>query len=703
MKDQKLKEMEVREFVRRLKDLIEKCEDSNFVFFIGAGCSVSSGISDAGTLVKSWLPGLKKLKTGDEEGYEKWTKELYNGYQEDKPALIYGRVIEDLFPTSPQRQREIERITEGKDPGFGYSVLSQFMTNSVYGSHCNVLLTVNFDDLLADALYLYTKKKPLVISHEALVGFVRVTRTRPLVIKLHGDARLEPKNTEQETKELSQSVKKALKSLLSDRGLIFIGYGGNDKSIAEILNDLPADSLPWGIYWIGNNIPNSDLGKWLRKRKAIWVKHRDFDELMLLILNEFSLKHPDNKRFEKLINTYQETFKKLKTQIDIKAETPEKKLLEDAVEKATSKVDSWWSLSLKAENYKKTNIEKAEKIYQEGLKRFSDNNYFLTNYAIFLDEIRKDHDKAEEYFRKALKIEPDNANTLSNYAVFLHRGRKDYDKAEEYYKKALKIEPDNANTLTNYALLLGRIRKDHDKAEEYFRKALKIEPDNANTLSSYAVFLHRGRKDYDKAEEYYKKALKIEPDDAAVLTNYAVFLRRIRKDNDKAEEYFRKALKIEPDNAAVLTNYALLLDEIRKDYDKAEEYLRKALKIEPQNDNILSNFAGFLLSQGKYKEGFNILQRVLKLTDEPILLLECSFYQYAHTKDGNIRKRSLTKIKKLLKSGIRSPGFNLQNNVIKAIKDGHPLPEFLDKLSKVISENKNIKELEKFNIWTKKN
>ena len=46
----------------------------------------------------------------------------------------------------------------------------------------------NFDDMVADALYLYTQKKPLVMVHESLASFVDTGRTRPTVLKLHGDA-----------------------------------------------------------------------------------------------------------------------------------------------------------------------------------------------------------------------------------------------------------------------------------------------------------------------------------------------------------------------------------------------------------------------------------------------------------------------------------------------------------------------------------
>jgi tetratricopeptide (TPR) repeat protein len=731
-----VKEMKVDEFVRRLKTLVTHNDDSKFVFFLGAGCSISSGIPGAAKLVRGWLPRLKEMKTGKEDNYESWAKELYSDYTEENASLFYGKVIEDLFLTSEERQREIERLTEGKDPAFGYAVLAQLITHQECGSHCNVVLTVNFDDFIADALYLYTQKKPLVISHESLAGFVRITRTRPLIIKLHGDARLEPKNTELETKELDEAVRTVLKSLLCEMGLIFIGYGGHDESIAEMLDELPANALPWGVYWIGSKKPGGKIGAWLELRNAVWVNHKDFDELMLLILNEFGLNHPRKDRFDRLMDTYFETFRKLKDRIEAQLKKEEVEMLREALNKAIKEFGSWWGVVLEAEKYEKNDPEKADIIYQEGLKKFPtdvnllgsyayflhfvrknydkaeeyyrkalerdpDHAFNLGNYASFLDDIRKDYDKAEEYYRKALERDPDDATNLGNYAIFLHDIRKDYDKAEEYYRKALERDPDDANHLGNYASFLYKIRKDYDKAEEYYRKALERDPDDANNLGNYASFLDDIRKDYDKAEEYYRKALERDPDHANNLGNYAIFLDDIRKDYDKAEEYYRKALERDPDDAFNLGNYASFLKNIRKDYDKAEEYYRKALERDPDHADNLGNYAGFLLSRGN-EEGFSFLEKALYLARDQshtTLLLECLFYQYAHSKDEHSQKESLKEIKSLLQEGIRSPGWDLSSNVERATKDGHPHPDFLNKLAGVISEEIDIKELDNFKLW----
>ncbi|MGV8127312.1 MAG: tetratricopeptide repeat protein [Methanothrix sp.] len=701
---EKIKQIGIAEFVRRLKREIDECEDSRFVFFIGAGCSISSGIPGASELVKTWLRSLKRLRTGDDSDSDNWANIEFKDYDANNPAKHYGKVIEELFFNSETRQKEIERLTDGKYPGFGYTVLAKLMGHEDYGGHCNAVLTVNFDDLIADALYLYTDKKPLVIVHESLVGFVRSTRKRPLILKLHGDARLEPKNTESETNDLSDSVKKVLKNFLAETGLIFIGYGGHDESIAHILKELPSSALPWGVYWINDEIPQTSIEKWLYDRKAIWVNHKDFDELMLLIWKEFDLSHPDEKRFDRLIETYMETFDTLRNKLELKPENEVSKELAKSLDKALKDAEpNWWGYYLEAEKCKKTDPNHSENIYIEAMSKFPNNDNLPHGFALFLRYIRKENDRAEEYYKKSLELNPKSAPHLGNYAIFLEEIRKDYDRAEEYYKKSLELNPKSATHLANYANFLANIRKDYDKAEEYYKKSFEIRPDHAKTLGDYANFLADIRKDYDKAEEYYKKSLELNPNDAIHLGNYANFLADNRKDYDRAEEYYKKSLELNPNNADQLGNYAVFLKDIRIDYDRAEEYYKKSLELNPNDADNLGNYAGFLLARGD-NSGFDLLQKALELNRDGFnksLSLELLFYEFAHTHDNDSRKASLSQIKILLREGARSPGWNFADNIKRAIEDTHPCSEFLSQLSKVISDEKDIKSLDRFDAWTK--
>jgi len=659
-----MNEIGVGEFVRRLKILLEN-PDSRFSFFLGAGCSVSSGIPAAGTLVRRWLPELEQRETGGQNHHDEWVKEIFPGYDGDNAARFYGEVMKKLFPSGEERQQEIERLVEGKDPGFGYAVLAQLISDPTCGRHCNIVLTTNFDDLVADALYLYTNKKPLVILHESLFSFVRIGRTRPLVLKLHGDARVQPKNVTSETKQLDEAVERVLINLLQETGLIFIGYGGNDKSIVGILEQLPGDKPPWGVYWVRDTLPESDLHTWLKDRNATWVKHLDFDELMLLIRNEFGLSHPDRSRFEELMNRYLETFKRLSSKVEAKPDSDEKKTLKKAAEKAASDFKDWLSVAIQAERLMKVNPKGADKAYQEGLSLF-----------------------------------PNHPVLLGGYAVLLHTILNDYDKAEEYYKKAIEADPNFTPNLSNYAILLAYHRRDPDGAEEYFRRALEADPSYTKALGGYATFLAEVRGQYDEAEEYYRRAIELDPEDADSQGTYAAFLWRIRGQFDDAEEHFLRAISGFGNRPLHLSSFALFLWWVRKDHDNANKYFQKAVADGPYSPVVLGNYAGFLLTRGRPEEGFVYLEKAIAgAGDNTTLLLECRFYEYAHTHEEVIRKQALFKVRQLVLSGVRSRYWNLEDNVSTAIEDSHPHPEFLKTLAKIISDEVDAKELDKFGEW----
>ena len=214
-----LRKITAEEFARRLKAITSEI-DKRFAIFLGAGCSVTSGIPAAGQLVHdNWLPRLHNICAPSRKDLDSWAKEEFPDYDQLHPSTSYGAVMERLFLSPEERQREIENLCDGKFPAFGYAVLSNLV--SPEGGHFNVILTTNFDDLMADALYLFSSARPLVIHHESLAGYIRPTRTRPLVVKLHGDHRLSPHNTFEETKELQKDIDKQVRLLLRNPWILF--------------------------------------------------------------------------------------------------------------------------------------------------------------------------------------------------------------------------------------------------------------------------------------------------------------------------------------------------------------------------------------------------------------------------------------------------------------------------------------------------
>ena len=506
-----LKKFKADEFARRIKSDFQSSEHSRYVFFLGAGCSISSGIPSAAELVQQWLPKLKYLKDGKENDWEAWASKRFPGYSNNNPAAHYGAVIEDLFLQPDARQQEIERLTASKYPGFGYGTLAQLMSHKDYGHRCHAVLTTNFDDLVADALYLYSHKKPLVVAHESLSRFVRATRFSPLIVKLHGDAHLAPKNTTGETSTLDDSLQQVLKNLLKDAGVIFCGYGGNDKSILDALKKLPSDALPGGVYWVGAKLPDNSIKSWLESRDAVGIEHLDFDELMLYFRIEFELEMPTDARFIEIFAQFRATFEKLSQKATKVAETElsdDGRAFQAAVEKIRTSVKDWWGVLLEANEFENSDPEKANQIYLSGLEKFPNSPELLGSYALYLHNIRKDYDQAEHYFQRALEADPKQANILDSYARFLKNIRKDSDQAERYYQRALEADPEDANTLGNYAGFILAI-KQQDQGWEFFNRSEKLaeDPSLKLELQFYTYAHHKDKQSRNNAFEAIKLAL----------------------------------------------------------------------------------------------------------------------------------------------------------------------------------------------------
>ena len=400
----------------------------------------------------------------------------------------------------------------------------------------SVVLTTNFDDLVADAMFLYAESRPLVIHHEALAEYIRPTRSRPMVVKIHGNARLSPKNTALETEAIEEAMQEQVKKLLDDRGLLFFGYAGADESVLRMLNQLPPNTLKPGVYWVNKNPPSSkNFQKWLKDRKAVWVQHTDFDEAMLRFHRAYDLAPPAKDRFDTIFNTWERWFEELKERIDAKPDDDEDKArLTADTEAVRSSIDAWRSVN-NILAMEKQDADAALSAYETAVREYPGFAPLLGKYANFLWRVRGDHDAAETFYKRAIEADPKHTSALNNYAFFLNDIRGEHDAAETFYKRAIEADPKHASILGNYAFFLADIRGDHDVAETFYKRAIEADPKHANILGNYANFLTDIRGDHDAAETFYKRAIEADPKHVNSLGNYANFLADIRGDHDVAE------------------------------------------------------------------------------------------------------------------------------------------------------------------------
>jgi len=284
-------EVSMRGFVKEMRRLDQLPLSQPFVFLLGAGASISSGIPGAQRLADTWLAEMHELDPKHNGiPFHQWMHDGHHGIRTLDPknrAGSYSEVFDRRFAANPsQGFAFLTKLMQDAQPGFGYSVLATLLAKSKH----RAVVTTNFDSLVERALMYYTDHTPLTCTDETAAGAFDKVLSCPLIVKCHRDLHLRPHNGVQETSSLHQNFGAALKSLLPGKVLITVGYGGNDPSLMGFLEALPATQWPAAVYWCywdKGGLPGSRIRQWITKHNGRLVAIPGFDELMSGIKAEF--------------------------------------------------------------------------------------------------------------------------------------------------------------------------------------------------------------------------------------------------------------------------------------------------------------------------------------------------------------------------------------------------------------------------------
>lgn len=261
--------------INLLKTRVDK--SSQFALFLGAGASVTSGVSSASEMITRWRKKLYASYKG-KLSYSNWldSQEWYKADDE------YSQLFEMVYDQPSQRRAYIEKQVDKTKPGWGYAYLVSLISGGIF----NVIFTTNFDDLINDACYSFTNDLRLMVcAHDSAVSSVRLTSQRPKVLKLHGDFLYDSiKNTSTELQSLESNMRDKFVEFAKELGFVVIGYGGNDQSIMDLLDVLVRSETYFrnGIYWClrKSEVPSRRLKQLLRNDRVFWVEVDGFDEFM---------------------------------------------------------------------------------------------------------------------------------------------------------------------------------------------------------------------------------------------------------------------------------------------------------------------------------------------------------------------------------------------------------------------------------------
>jgi Tfp pilus assembly protein PilF len=585
-----------------------------FCFILGAGASISSGIPTGAGLAKEWLNRLHIEAYGQKPKLEEWATEEnlgIKGFKYSDLGSFYSQLYEKRFADDPVGGFAfLEQAMAGKRPSVGYAILAYFLAKTQH----KVVITTNFDNLVADAVSIYTDTFPLVLGDPSLAQYASVDVMRPMIAKIHGALGFAMRNSSDETGRLASEWEEPLKEIFAKYTPIVIGYDGNDGGLMGLLQAMPEGSIKT-IFWCKRwdqptarglcDATKPKICDLLHKHKGCIVPILGFDEMMVVLQNKFKASDWDvrgslTQKLTKFVADYDnqmgEIYNKIKkektsTESEMQSSDLEKSLIAIAQKQ---KVLPWWEWQRRVDQAPDTATK--EKIFEEALKQSPRDQYLLNNYGVLLDR-KGDTEEAENYYKKAFEADPKYATALNNYA-FLLEGKGNTEEAEIYYKKAIEADPKYALALGNYAILLGR-KGNNEEAESYYKKAIEADPKSARTLTNYAVLLEK-KGNTEEAEIYYKKAFEADPKYAPALNNYAILLEG-KGNNEEAETYYKKAIQADPKYARALNNYAILL-EGKGNNEEAEIYYKKAIEADPKYARALNNYAILLEGKGNNEE-----------------------------------------------------------------------------------------------------
>jgi len=226
-------------------------------------------------------------------------------------------------------------------------------------------------------------------------------------------------------------------------------------------------------------------------------------------------------------------------------------------------------------------VEQAEAVFEEALRRLPDNLDSLVGYA-WTAVLQQRWVEALQRWRRVLEVYPGNLRArLGLGNALLELG--DYDQAEAAFKNARSVAPDNMHMLIGFARV-SMLQQHWAEALERWQRVQELYPDNLRArIGMGNALLELG--DPDQAEAVFEAVRAISPDDMYMLIGYArvaVLQRRW----SEALERWQHVLEAYPDNLRARIGMGNALLGMR-DPGRAEAVFEAVRAVSPDNIYML--------------------------------------------------------------------------------------------------------------------
>lgn len=565
-----------------LNTLEEGCKNERrYCFILGAGASKTSGIPTGEELAKQWHGEI--LEQCSKEEIKELKKRL--GVRSTKPS---SRAYFDLyamrfFPDYQNGSAFLERTLERAQPSLGYYPLAALLANT----RNNLVITTNFDSLVEDALFIYTDKRPIVISHELLAQYINFNTSRPIIAKLHRGLFFDPLNRAEQVNGLSKQWKDILREAFKRYTPVVIGYAGGDHSLMDFLKETECLS---GLYWCyRHDEPPEEIQKVVERHSGYFIPIEGFDEMMYLMGQRFGYTDPCEhieSAAEQRVRDYQEQVKAFQEKLRA-AETPSE--TQGAILRA---MDAKQREELQRLDRRIELDEEDGEAYWGRGKLY----YFANDYA-----------QALEDFTKAKELGMEDSR-LYWYKGFCYRRLGETELAIREYSRSLELK-ETSEVYRNRGLCFTTVKL-YDKAVLDFTRAIELPPGDKRLYRERGS-AYQALEEYKKAQADYEKALELEPADAELYTTLGDVQERLGEVQEALQSY-QKAIQIDPNYARAYNNRGVLYAH-QGEYQKALIQQRRAVKLAPNSAIYHANVGDDFNHLERYSEAVTSCNKAIKL------------------------------------------------------------------------------------------
>lgn len=217
--------------------------EKKYILFAGAGVSKDAGIPTAWDLMLETAKYIYLNAHPDQDEREVTSKEIEDWFFDSEYAKMeYAEIVGGIYATPSEQQGFFEKILGKHEPGNAHRIIAEMARRGIL----RAIITTNFDPCLENALKETGQEVQVIANDDVLENTEPLIHCKKVrVYKPHGTlGEGVLRNTPRDLESLSPLMERELIRLLSEHGVIIIGYSGRDPGILNVLSSRKKYILP---------------------------------------------------------------------------------------------------------------------------------------------------------------------------------------------------------------------------------------------------------------------------------------------------------------------------------------------------------------------------------------------------------------------------------------------------------------------------